>query len=221
MASESESANTTSIDADIDKKFAELIRSAKITAGARFRAAARLTKRDYMLTWMTALSSSYVIGLTIVPKFINLPKEVESNLGFVTVVFSVLILVSSLVQFAGRYSVDAEQHHRSALEVNEIRRDMELASGSGDHRKLSELVHQYNAVLQKFSINHDEIDLRTFHSEKPAEFPWVTGCWWKLTFFGLRCLNYAPLVVILTATAIFLWCLHYAYVSRIVIPIGK
>src|SRR5882762_8550877 len=105
----------------MNKNREHLLKSLKSTAGARFIAAARLEARDRRLTRVTAFTSTYVILLTIFPYFIKLPTPITDMFNLITVGLSVVILVSSLLQYSSGDILNAEQHHRSGLEINEQR----------------------------------------------------------------------------------------------------
>ncbi|WP_411969144.1 SLATT domain-containing protein [Mesorhizobium sp. CA15] len=89
----------------------DLLRSLKMTAGSRFNAGKRMEKHDRRLTFLTAMTSAYVIALTVLPYFIKLPVPVTDHLNLFTVVLSVVILISSLLQYSSNNTVKAEQYH--------------------------------------------------------------------------------------------------------------
>jgi hypothetical protein len=95
----------------------KLLDDMKATAASRFNAAKRLEANDRNLTWITAMTSAYIIALTVLPYFWKLSPRVTDTLNLVTVVLSIVILVSALLHNSKRDAVNAEQHHRSALDV--------------------------------------------------------------------------------------------------------
>ena len=95
-----------------------LMKSLKETAGSRFIAAKRLEDHDKRLTRLTVFTSAYIIALTILPYFIKLPTHVTDAYNLITVGLALVILVSSLLQYSSGDVVNAEQRHRSALEIN-------------------------------------------------------------------------------------------------------
>ena len=151
----------------------------KVTAGCRFIAAKRLANHDKKLTRVTALASSYVIGLTILPYFMKLSMQIADLYNLVTVGLSIVILVSSLLQYSNGDVVNAEQHHRSALEINELRRLLMLKAETAKEKELEDFTDRYNPVLQKYSINHDDIDFQQYKLERPEMYPWLD---WKQRF---------------------------------------
>ena len=193
-----------------------LLTALKTTAGSRFIAATRLGARDRRLTRVTAFTSAYLILLTIFPYFFKLPAPVADILNLITVALSVVILVSSLLQYSSGDVVNAEQHHRSALEINEQRRLLALSPSDPPERELEKFVSGYNAILQKYSVNHEEIDYQKYQIERPNEFPWMTRQqrgWIALKVFFIN--HFATLVLAaITLFVAFLLC-FYAYPNRI------
>jgi hypothetical protein len=197
-------------------QFDKLLEALKVTAGSRFNAATRLENNDRNLTWVTAMTSAYIIALTIIPYFWKLPARATDSLNLVTVVLSVVTLVCALLHNSRRDAVNAEQHHRSALEINELRREMLVQGDSGDKEKLIDFSSRYNAILQKYSINHSELDYYKFISERPVEFPWF-GRYSRLKikmFLVVR--DNTQAIIMLSITAFFLWMIFcYALPLRV------
>jgi hypothetical protein len=102
----------------------ELLSDLKTTKGSRFNAAKRLEGRDSKMALLVAVASSLVIALTVLPFFYKLPSLISADLSVATLIASVLILAISLFQYSANDAVTAEQHHRCALEVNEIRHQL-------------------------------------------------------------------------------------------------
>lgn len=154
-------------------QFDELSKSMKVTAGSRFNAAHYLETHDRNLTILTAMTSVYIIAITIIPYFWKLPTKVIDNLNLVTVVLSIVILVSALLQNSRRDAVNAEQHHRSALEINELRRELLVNGSSMPHDDMLKFAAKYSYILHKYSINHSNLDYEKFMADRPDQFPWL------------------------------------------------
>lgn len=162
-----------------ESKRDRLARTMRSTASSRFIAAARLARHDKLLTRLTAFTSAYVIALTVLPYFLKQPTVITDIYNFVTVVLSIVILVSSLLQYSSGDVVNAEQHHRSGLEINELRRLLLLKDEETiTNAELDDFSNKYGAVLQKYSINHEDIDYLQFQLDRPEEHPWA-GKWHK------------------------------------------
>jgi hypothetical protein len=126
------------------------------------------------MTWITATTSTYVIVLTVLPYFETLPPVVRNNLDFAVVFFSIMVLVSSLLHNSNRDAVNAEQHHRSALEINELWREARQKPMLPDN--LEGVLNKYNIVVQKYSINHEDIDYLKCQTTRPERSPPMSVC---------------------------------------------
>ncbi|WP_459676953.1 SLATT domain-containing protein [Acidisoma sp. 7E03] len=153
------------------KYFTHLVNSMKETTRSRFKAHKRLRSLDRKLTWLTALASAYVVILTLAPHYLSYQEPQRSLLDLLTVALSIVIIVSSLLQFASQNGVEAEQHHRCALEINEIRRELEFA---GINTDIMPYLDRYRVALQKYSINHEDIDYNRVRLERRHEHPEIT-----------------------------------------------
>jgi SMODS and SLOG-associating 2TM effector domain family 5 len=149
-------------------------RSLKATAGSRFIAARRLENNDKRLTILIALAASLAIILAVSPYLIGLPHDLSNKVNLFNVSLSIIILISSLLQYSNNGTLNAEQHHRCALEINEIIRDIEARSTGLPQSDFLEYVAKYSLVLQKYSINHDECDYWEFQLNHPEEHTWMS-----------------------------------------------
>jgi len=139
--------------------------------------------------------------LSILPYFVKLPSGLQDKYNLITVVASILILTSSLLQYANRDAVKAEQHHRCALEINEIRRLLFIEDIT-IKEVVVEYTSRYQAVLQKYSINHDALNYQRYQMERPEDYPWLTTP--AKCGIGVRLLTrrYMPMACILGWTGV-------------------
>jgi hypothetical protein len=195
----------------------KFLASLKSTSAARFHAAQRLADRDRKLTRLTAFTSAYVIALTIFPYFIKLPQDVIDNFNLLTVFFSIVVLVSSLLQYSSADVVNAEQHQRCALEIDEIQRDLRVKMPNVSEAELGGFCHRYNAVLQKYSINHEEVDFMKHQIDRPHDYPWL-GWYEKLRFrFQIAYSKYISTGILAVISVGLAWLIvFYAYPARLV-----
>jgi hypothetical protein len=152
----------------------ELLANMKTTAGCRFGAHKRLEERDQSLTRLTAFTSAYLMALTILPYVLKLPSASTDRVNLLAIFCGLVVLVSSLLQYSGRDGVNAEQFHRCALEINELRRKMKARAEELCIDETEGYADGYNAILQKYSVNHDEIDYRKYQLDRPEEFTWLS-----------------------------------------------
>jgi hypothetical protein len=155
---------------DMEAGKRELLHEMKVTKGSRFNAAERLRRRDRRMITITAFASVYVIVLTIMPLFFHVGEAITGVLNAITICFSIIILASSLLQYSNNDPVRAEQHHRCALEINALRRELR-ATESTNYQILFESGKRYDEILQKYSLNHDPIDFIKYKLEHPHEYP--------------------------------------------------
>ena len=88
------------------------------------------------------------------------------------------------MQYSTAEMAKAEQLHRSGLEINEIKRKLVLRVNGATLDELSDFTERYNAVLQKYSINHDRLDFLQHQLERPEEYQWLGG--WSKLYIILR-----------------------------------
>lgn len=194
----------------------DLMKSLKVTAGCRFVAATRLSARDRRLTRVTALTSAYVILLTIFPYFFKLPPHISDLLNLITVALSVIILVSSLLQYSSGDVVNAEQHHRSGLEINEQRRILETTPEDTDLERIRQIAADYGSILQKYSINHDSLDYQKYQLSRPEAFPWLTRFDRTVISAKIALIDHSSTIILVTITlSIFSFLIFYVYPNRI------
>ena len=188
----------------------------KATSGSRFNAAKRLEANDRNLTWITAMTSTYIIALTVLPYFWKLPQRVTDTLNLTTVVLSIIILVSALLHNSKRDAVNAEQHHRSALEIKEIHREMLARGGAIDTDALLKFVERYSAILQKYSVNHNDLDYKKFQTDRPEQFAYLGKFVRLRTLTALAIRDNVQMVCLTSVTVFCLWLVFcYALPLRI------
>lgn len=155
---------------DVEKIRADLLQEMKATKGARFNAAKRLERRDRRIISVTAFASVYVIVLTVLPLFFSLGPVVVNSANAVTIVFSLVILAASLLQYSNNDPVRAEQHHRCALEINALRRELR-ATETPTADSVLEFGRKYDEIIRRYSVNHDDVDFEKYKTEHPDEYP--------------------------------------------------
>lgn len=147
-----------------------LLYEMKVTKGSRFNAAERLRRRDRRSTTIVSFASAYVIVLTIIPIIFHVPDFIGSLITVAIVVFSIVILTFSLIQYSNGDPVKAEQHHRCAMEINALRRRLRSLPAV-DFETLASYADRYDEILQRYSVNHEVVDYETYKIEHPEEFP--------------------------------------------------
>lgn len=151
----------------------KLLNQMQQTARSRFTAAKRLEHRDRKITRLTGLSSAYLIGLTVIPYFLNLPPVVADHVNLLSVVMAVVVLVSSLLQYSRADATSSEQMHRSALEINELIRELISEPADASREVYLSYSGRYSTLLHKYSLNHDDLDYKAMQLDRPHEHAWM------------------------------------------------
>jgi hypothetical protein len=193
----------------------KLLHYLKTTAASSFNAAKRLEHHDKKLTRLTAFSSAYVIILTVLPYFRKLPADVTDFYNFLTVVLSIVIVISSLLQYSSNNVANAEQLHRKGLDLNEQARLLMLEPNDVAKKTMEDFTQRYGAILQKYSINHEPIDFQQTQFERPEDNSWMTprtkfSIWWRLVMSKAT-----PDVFLLGITIVFLALIWRAVASQV------
>lgn len=151
-----------------------LYHSIRDTARSRFVAARRLSDRDFKIVRITSFASGFLIINSILPYVLERAADRVDVLNLVSVGLALTILISTLLQYARVDSVSAEQHHRSGLELNELHRQMAGFGPGISQQQYNRFAERYNAILQKYSINHDPIDYKAVLLDRAHENKWMT-----------------------------------------------
>ncbi len=180
-------------------------RSLKSTAGARFNAAKRLEHIDKRMTALTSFSSAYLILLSVGPSLMGASAAAQPINNLFSTVLSVLLLASSVLSYASGHAVRSEQYHRSALEIQEIRRQLRFAGENVSNELFLSLSQRYDAVLQKYSINHDDVDFYRFQLEYPKDFEMSRTQRWVKSTKVFMAYSYPTMILFALTAAVVLF----------------
>lgn len=147
----------------------KLLWDMKVTAGARFNASHRLASKDRFSNLALALFSAVLLSISVITVAFALDPSVAKGLAVASIMASVMALIFSMKIYADQHAVEAEQMHRCALEINEIRRKF-AALDMSDPKMLTKATDEYNFVLQKYSLNHSDRDFKKYKYEHRWEF---------------------------------------------------
>jgi len=151
----------------------KLLDSMKTTVRSRFKAHRRLILSDQKLTQTIALSSCVVIIASFITYILKSPPIIADMINLLSACLSLVILIASLLQYSSQNATIAEQHHRSALEINGLLREHETNNNITD-LDYEKLCKDYEFVLHKYSVNHEEIDYHNVLIERRHENQWLT-----------------------------------------------
>ena len=151
------------------------------TSSARFFASARLKRRHKNSTAAISILSAYLI-IYVLFDFMFISKDIDYNPAvavFVSVCFSILILVFNQIESGSNYSVRSIRHHQCAMEISDIYKSLRLLKSKlnkdsegneiKDEKfwdKVEELDRSYSDVLKRYE-NHDPIDTEVFKASRP------------------------------------------------------
>jgi hypothetical protein len=169
----------------IEQEVRELLKSLKSTKAARFNAADRLGAKHRQTTFVITMTNAFIIGLGIAPLIIAYDVDVTKLFNFITVIFSVIMLGLSLIQDGRNEPVLAEQLHRCALEVNALRDKVSVLRPSMTLAMLEQFRGDYATILQKYSVNHEDIDFERYKIEHADDFD-KGVLWWLERNLWLR-----------------------------------
>jgi len=206
---------------DVDEERSLLLQEMKVTKGSRFNAAERLRRRDRSRTTITAFASVYVIILTLIPAIFHLSDTLGNIITIIIIVFSIVVLTSSLLQYPSADPVRAEQHHRCALEINALRRELRTAEPS-TISMIQEFSRKYDDILQKYNANHEPVDFERYKIEHPDEYPMANLPEGKATLQAdINLENRIGRSVLQSMTAAVLFALLFAVVPLIMKMLGS
>jgi hypothetical protein len=172
------------------------------TSGARYNAARRLKRRDWLATFSIAMFSAIGIALAVVQKVYvqKSTPELDSYITVVSACIGLFVLVISLIEWGTSGSVKADTLHHNAELLNQFQRkiDQDLATP----RELGEAIvtarrEEYEEIKAGCPHNHEPVDDMLFRAQqrlskefredcKPDGKPqmtWIAGQWAVLMAF--------------------------------------
>lgn len=163
----------------------ELYRRLRLTAGARFNAARRLTRHDTLAQWSLALSSVALVGLGLVHALGIETALSPRALNVIQVILAVLVLVTSLLISRDNFALRADRMHRCGIALNTLKRRMEpRLAMTHDESFFQSVSEEYDRILNEHE-NHEPVDYDLYRFEKAAEFyPEFKG--WQLRWARAR-----------------------------------
>ncbi len=163
------------------------------TSGARFNASRRLQNRERLS--IASISGLAVLGIAIsvAPSVIGVPTDpVQAGLyAFLGVAIGLSVLVISLIDSGGRFSIRAERLHDNARDLSALRNKMELVIVDPKHTpgQIEEIRSDYEKLVRECPFNHSEADRNRFLAQhrKGKEFIGENGTpnvpWLKAAYF--------------------------------------
>jgi K+-sensing histidine kinase KdpD len=145
-------------------------RSVEITRDVRFQANLRLSARQRLSAYVVSTLSLFVIALSLIPNIIELKVFQSQILLGCSVVLSVFVIFTSLIDSAQNFFHQGELLHQCARKIATINHELKNIDIAKDPsvaaQALIALEKQYQLALDECPINHENVDY--YHSPRFA-----------------------------------------------------
>ena len=189
------------------------------TSGARFNCQRRMRYRNTLSAFTISILSVYLIAIGVFQKIYDISNSnpaLDKHLTFIAIVGAVFIIVLSLIEWAGDFSVKAERLFENANKIKELRSKLDRLSTKGLSEKVltsqfDKIAENYDQLTNGVTPNHDPIDDLLFRAQNPSEpqtafqltkpqriwtyVRWYWTCYWIYTIALL-----SPIVTLKTLT---------------------
>lgn len=150
-------------------------RSVEITRDVRFQANLRLSRRQQGSSYIVAMLSLYVIALSLLPNILELQLFQNQVLLACSIVLSVFVIFTSLIDGAQNFYHQGELLHQCARKIATIHHGLKNIDVDGDResavQSLEAFQAEYRQALDECPINHDNVDYIREMGWKPHLFP--------------------------------------------------
>lgn len=151
------------------------------TSGARYNAARRLKRRDWLATFSIAMFSAIGIALAVVQKvYVQTSTPVlDSYITVVSACIGLFVLVISLIEWGASGAVKADALHRNAELLNQFQRKIEqdLASSSAlDEPLATARREEYEEIKAGCAHNHEPVDDELFRAQQRLSKEFRADC---------------------------------------------
>lgn len=160
------------------------------TRSARFASARRMRLAQSYAIWGQVTAAVALVGWSLAPAFFAGLRE-NPSLPFFTVVMSVYVMATALVQQFASYIDRARSLESSARRIDALRRSVQASIMEGKDRDADafrDFSEKYAEVLEENPINHHQFD--ALHASAPGG----TGKWWLFTV-GLHIIAGLPMIL--------------------------
>jgi hypothetical protein len=163
----------------MDKEIERLYKNIKETKGSRFVAAKRLEDIDAWSSFTINIFSIYIIVVNLLILVESRPEFLTGNfITFITVSFSILILVLSNIINAKDYKSKAVEYHNCGTKLSELNDRLSLYKNgliSPNLYDIKQISKEYNEIINKSNLNHKTIDFDYFRFKriKDKEYDYI------------------------------------------------
>jgi hypothetical protein len=159
----------------LDQALKDFRRSVEITRDVRFQANLRLSRRQRSSAYIVSILSLYVIALSLIPNIVTLNQFQSQLLLACSVVLSVFVIFTSLIDGSQNFFHQGELLHQCARKIATVHHRLKTIDIASDpeaaKNQLVELEKKYQEALDECPINHDNVDFYREISRKPHLFP--------------------------------------------------
>ena len=166
-------------------------RSVEITRDVRFQANLRLAGRQRASAYIVSFLSLYVIALSLLPNILALKPFQSQILLACSIVFSVFIIFTSLIDGAQNFYHQGELLHQCARKIATVHHNLKNIDVDANAEKartdFDSLQREYAKALDDCPINHANVDFYHEKVRKPHlfvnEIKWPGASMFKLWFW--------------------------------------
>ena len=159
---------------DIIKSVTDFKRAVEITRDVRFQANIRLSQRQRTSSYVVSFLSLYVLSLSLIPNILKLEHFQTQILLASSVILSVFIIFTSLIDGAQNFYHQGEILHQCARKIATVHHKIKNINTSEDDNKirisLEELQKEYTKALDECPVNHGNADFVAQQARKPHLF---------------------------------------------------
>ena len=151
---------------------------------ARFQANNRLNRRQKASSYVVSLLSLYVIALSLLPNILILNPYQNQILLACSIVLSVFVIFTSLLDGASHFHRQGELLHDCAREIATICHELKNIDVHSDFQKsethFRDIQTKYSSSLDGCPVNHDGADYYFVQIRKPHLFGNVYRREWRV-----------------------------------------
>lgn len=180
-------------------------RSVEITRDVRFQANLRLSGRQRGSAYIVSSLSLFVIALSLLPNILELQSFQNQILLACSIVLSVFVIFTSLIDGAQNFFHQGELLHQCARNIATVHHELKNifvsdANVAAARAELQSLQGRYQKALDECPINHENVDFYKEIATKPHLFPaqyagryrWLARLHYKMLYWIIGKLWMAP-----------------------------
>lgn len=107
-----------------------------------------------------ALTSASIVGVNLLP-FLDGYSNKSNLITILTIIFSIYVLVISLLSTQARFDKKAENYHACGCELTEYNDMLQLyieENKTLNIEEKKEFIRKYNLIIKQYNLNHSSID---------------------------------------------------------------